>query len=172
MAFQYSLRRLFVWVTIASLSLGLVGWRIHVAREYELALATAGEQIRKCGGSFSVGQAHENYYINLIGSKVTDEQFRSMAQCFRKFSPRNIDGRGYFSIQLANTAITDQSVAELAGLNIMVLSLSNTKVTDASIPQLCKFSGMLSSLSIAGTQISPQGAKQLNAQLKTCQVDY
>jgi hypothetical protein len=170
MAFQYSLRRLFVWVSILALGLGIVGWRIQVAREYDLALALAGEQIRECGGSFSVGVAHENYYINLIDCNVTDERFRSMAKCFRKFSPRNIDGRGRFCMQLGNTALTDQSIPELVGLDFDTLNLSGTKITDASIPHLCKMN--LGWLGLINTKISPQGVRRLKEAMPLCQIEY
>lgn len=147
---QYSLRALFVSMTLVGIAGAGVAWHANrVARQRR-----AVEMVLSHGGG-----VHYDYQF--------DRQ-EALAPDAAPPTPHWISDRlgdDYFarvvSVNLHNTQFADEDLAELAPLaSLRELDLTNTAVTDAGLPHLLGLPS-LTSLSLADTRVTDAGLKVL-----------
>jgi hypothetical protein len=168
--YQYSLRTLFVVVTLAAIGFGLIvvpaqrqkravqairdagGDVMHEDEPKEKRFLRAPEWLQEFLG--------DDYFkrvmsVNLAKSRITDDGLENL-------EPLN----ELVNLNLTNTHISDAGLKHIRGLTkLVVLDLTNTQITDAGLEHLNGLTS-LEYLSISKTQISDAGCDQLRGLTK------
>jgi len=164
---QFSLRTLFVVVTVFCVWMGIIAKQ---ARDQKQAV----EMIRDMGGmvlyQYQVDQFQSSRVI-LVTDKTTDLPFP------RPPGPewlRRIVGDEYFftvaSIYLDGPHFTDASLLVAGQLtDAKFLRLDNTQITDAGLVNVKGLTN-LQMLSLGTTQVTEEGVKQLQQSLPNCRI--
>jgi hypothetical protein len=157
---QFTLRRLLLWMAIATVPLAAVGYCLRWLGEGERAVARARVKVAQLGGTFRVGPSSGSYYVSLVKRPLTDEALADLAIDLRAMpAQEDEDDERRVNLTLAGTQVTDAGLESLVGIHFGQLNLP-PGTTDAAIPTLKKLS-LEGLLIIAGTQISDAGQAEL-----------
>ena len=177
---QFSLRMMFVVITVCALLLGLVIWRI---RQREQAINT----IEKLGGSVIFGDDTpapqwlkrvvfpDVVVVDLAGTKASNADLARLEGFLKPLETLKLDhtkittgGLEHLAglsaletLSLAGTGASDADLAHLEGLgNLVQLDLSGTRVTDAGLQHLAALA-RLEVLNLSDTQVTDVGLRRL-----------
>lgn len=177
---QFSLRMMFVVITVCALLLGLLMWRIG---RREQAIAT----IEKLGGSVMFGDDTPTpewlkrvvfpdvVVVDLSHTSATNDDLERLAGFLKPLRTLKLDETkitagalehlaGLFSLEtlsLAGTAVTDADLARLEPLgNLVRLDLRGTGVTDAGLEHVAVLA-RLEDLDLFDTQVTDAGLQHL-----------
>ncbi|NQT12030.1 MAG: HEAT repeat domain-containing protein [Planctomycetes bacterium] len=155
---QFSLRMMFVVITVCALLLGLVMWRI---RQREQAV----DAIQRLGGNVILGDETPTpqwlkrlvfpkvVVVDLAGTKATNADLARLKGFLKPLE----------TLKLDHTKITTGGLEHLAGLSALeTLSLAGTGASDADLAHL-KPLGALVQLDLSGTRVTDAGLQHLAA---------
>ena len=166
---QFSLRTMFVVVTVFCVVLGTIGVQIKKARDRRQAVAA----IRELGGAIAFQHQLDRTeppgpewfrqvaFVQLHGPRVNDASLAAI----KPFTELK-------SLTLVATKITDDGLVHLKGLtNLQLLDLRSTKITDDGLNHMKGLTN-LSWIDLRGTQVTTYGVKKLQQALPNCDITY
>jgi hypothetical protein len=136
-----------------------IAWHYYRLHDGFHHVQLARAQVQSCGGWIDYGVNKGGFHIHLNNTDINDDQFIELASLLRRFPPRHLDRRHFIELHLANTNISDRSIAELPGIPLTALDVQGTNITDASIPVICRFS--LWFLDLRNTRITDDSVSAL-----------
>ena len=157
--FQFSLRTLFVLVTVLCVWLAMTANRARKQREAVAAIEAMGGTV---------------YYDYQIDSTVT---FLRRAKPDGQKWLRELIGKEYFvsvyGVNFRNTRVTDSDLEHMKMMltNLQWLNLESTQVTDAGLEHL-KGLTKLVLLDIRNTHVTDEGVKKLQQALPNCEIHH
>jgi hypothetical protein len=161
--YQFSLRTLFVLVTLCAIACSWLGVRLKQARrEREIAA-----EFQKLGGEVGWSRSKGLYWLQTLLTANPSEHVESISLTFC----RRLVGDAEIAdlhelywlndISLNATSITDKGLANVKGLyRLKELQLDNTRVTDTGLESL-KDLTKLEFVSLSNTQITDAGLEKL-----------
>jgi Leucine-rich repeat (LRR) protein len=197
---RFSLRTLFVLMTICCALLGLWSMYVNPYRKQAQSLAVVNRLKGEVQAVSAEGPAWHRWlvttmlgrdafshvtYVDLTGRQLNDEELRSLSGltyleslALDRTSITDEGASVYRAmpnlsvISLRYTSVSDGTARNLAVLpNLKTLYLTGTRFSDDAIPDLSKLQG-LDELYIRWTKISEAGATQLRRELPTCAVHF
>ncbi|PHR86364.1 MAG: hypothetical protein COA78_38045 [Blastopirellula sp.] len=144
--FRFSMRTLFILVTLHCVVLVPLSMKLYQARQQRLAVA----EIQKLGGRVHLNQTGTVNQVDLRNTKITDAGLEHL-KGLTSLTSLNLDG----------TQVTDAGLESLNGLtSLKGLSLHRTQITDAGLENLKDLTS-LTYLDLRSTQITDAGLEHL-----------
>ena len=166
--YQFSLRRLMVFVLICGVVSAWVGWKLEQTRRELMVVA----RIESLGGSVVMSPPR-------IGSHWITRHFGTVTQA--NLSDTQLTDAGLESLKglpsldaldLPGTQITDAGLEHLKHLpHVSALNIGNTQVTDAGLEHL-KGLTTLETLKLDDTQVTDEGVRKLQQALPNCEIKH
>jgi hypothetical protein len=158
--FRFSLRTLLVLVTVLSMPLGWVGWRMGEVRKERAVVALVENRSGKV--SFDYGRI---IWIVKAGEEVSFIPYKR--SCWEALTDKWF-GERVSGVHLDNTQMSDLSpLAEMK--NLKELSIFHTQVSDLS--PLAELKD-LERLKLFNTQVSDEQVQQLSRALPNCEITH
>ena len=168
--FRFSMRTLFIIVTLLCVLLVPLSVMIYQARQQRLAV----EWVLASGGTTQLNESGELYYVGFTDAQVTDaglEHLKGLTSLNKlRLKGAQVTDAGLkhlkgmtslWYLDLRNTQITDAGLEHLNGLtSLNTLWLADTKITDAELDHL-KGQSSLKVLGLEDTQITDAGLEHL-----------
>ncbi|HEY2839795.1 MAG TPA: hypothetical protein VGJ26_11635 [Pirellulales bacterium] len=178
---QYSLRTIFIVVTLLCVALAITARNYHTRR-------AAIRAIDELGGSYGVELLGPEWLRNLVGDdkyfynalRISLGRPDSPYQAERPFNDQELAGmvdqinvfRGARYLDLQGSPITDEGLRCLVRVrDLEILQLESTAVTDAGLVYLEPIT-TLKEVRLTGTKVSDEGVAKLQRNIPKCTVEY